>query len=310
MPDSSKAKNAPVRPTPAWMSSRISRMPRASVISRRRCSHWCARDVDAALALHGLDDHRGGQVEARAPVVEHLLEQVEGVGIRSEVTVVGQARDVVEADARGAAVVAVAGRGKGAEAQSVEGVRERHDRGPAGRLAGDLECGLDGVRAGRPGELQLVVEPARREHEPLERLDEVALGRGGHVEAVDDAVALEVLDERAGERGVVVPVVEHAGPGEEVEVLAPVGVDERRSGGTVEHGRERADVSAHLRLATVEDVQCGFAAHAGVLLSRDDGGGESTLRPLAECPCTRPTASVLSRSVRGVILATIPRIEP
>ena len=261
MPDSSKAKNAPVRPTPAWISSRISRMPRAAVISRQALQPRRARDVDAALALHGLDDDRRGQVEARARVVEHLLEQVERVDIRAEVAVVGQARDVVEADARGAAVVAVAGRGERAEAQAVEGVRERHDGGAAGRLAGDLERRLDGVRAGRPGELQLVVEPARCEHEPLERLDERLLGRGGHVEAVDDAVALEVLDERARERRVVVPVVEHAGPGEEVEVLAPVGVDERRSGGTVEHGRERADVSAHLRLATVEDVQGGFAAH-------------------------------------------------
>ena len=199
-------------------------------------------------------------------VVEHLLEQVERVDLLAEVAVVGEARHVVESDARGTAVVAVAGRSERAEAQAVESVRERDDGGTAGRLAGDLQRGLDGVRARRPGELQLVVESARYEHVLLEGLDERLLGGGGHVEAVDDAVALEVLDERARERGVVVPVVEHAGPGEEVEVFAPVGVDEGRSGGTVEHGRERADVPAHLRLTTVEDVQGGFAAHAGRLL--------------------------------------------
>ena len=143
----------------------------------------------------------------------------------------------------------------------MEGVRERDDVRAAGHLAGDLERRLDGVRAGRPGELQLVVEAARREHELLERLDERLLGRGGHVEAVDDAVALEVLDERPLERRVVVPVVEHAGAGEEVEVLAAVGVDERRAARAVEDGREGADVAAHLRLAAVEDVQGGVVAH-------------------------------------------------
>ena len=201
-----------------------------------------------------------GRSRPRSGVVEHLLEQVERVDVGPEVAVVGQARDVAEGDARGIPVRAVAGRGERADAETVEGVRERDHVRAAGRLAGDLERRLDGVRAGRPGELQLVVEAARHEHVLLERLDERLLGRRGHVEPVDDAVALEVLDERTRERGVVVAVVQHARAGEEVEVLAAVGVDEGRAARSVEDRRERADVPAHLRLAAVEDVQgCGVA---------------------------------------------------
>ncbi len=97
MPGSSKLKKAPVRPQPAWMSSRISRMPRrrgdcargAAATSRRATlmppSPCTVSTITAA-----------GRSRPDARVVEQLLEQVERVDLRAEVAVEGQARDVVE----------------------------------------------------------------------------------------------------------------------------------------------------------------------------------------------------------------------
>ncbi len=70
MPASSKEKKAPVRPQPIWMSSTISSMSCRVHSSARAAQPLGPGDVDAALALHGLDDHGGGLVEPGALVLE------------------------------------------------------------------------------------------------------------------------------------------------------------------------------------------------------------------------------------------------
>src|SRR3546814_2481083 len=75
----------------------------------------------------------------------------------------------------------------------VEGVGEAHHPLAPGDLAGQLQSGLDGVGAGRPRELDLVLEAAGREHQLLEALEEVALGGGGHVRSEERRVGKECV---------------------------------------------------------------------------------------------------------------------
>ena len=100
----------------------------------------------------------------------------------------------------------------------MEGVGERRDAGAARDLARELERGLNGVGAGGPGELNLVVELAGREHGALELFKQVALGLRVQVEGVRDVVARDVVDQRLLQRLWVVPVVERAGAREKVDV--------------------------------------------------------------------------------------------
>ena len=158
-------------------------------------------------------------------------------------------------DAGAGALEGVAGDGERAERHAVEGVGEGDDRLAALDLAGQLERGLDGVGAGRAGEHDLVVQAARAQDHVLERLQERALGRGRHVQAVGDAVALDVVDQRAFQHRVVVAVVERAGAGEEVEVRVAVLVVHVAALRAVEDGGPAAAVAAHLRLQGLEDAQ-------------------------------------------------------
>src|SRR5690606_9189604 len=74
--------------------------------------------------------------------------------------------------------------------------------------------------------------------------EELVACRGEHVERVHDAVTREVVDEDLLQGRVVVPVVERAGAGEEVDVGVAVGVVHRRADGAVEGGRPGAGVAA------------------------------------------------------------------
>src|SRR3546814_7660247 len=85
--------------------------------------------------------------------------------------------------------MAVAGAGEGAQGHAMETVGEGDDAVAPGHLAGQLQRGLDGVGAGRAGELKAIVEAARLQDDILESRDEGGLGLGIHVEAVRDAVA-------------------------------------------------------------------------------------------------------------------------
>ena len=72
-----------------------------AVSSRRRCSHGALATLMPPSPCTASTMTAAGRSRPDAGVVEHLLEQVERVDVGAEVAVVGQARDVVEGDARG-----------------------------------------------------------------------------------------------------------------------------------------------------------------------------------------------------------------
>jgi hypothetical protein len=138
----------------------------------------------------------------------------------------------------------------------VERVGEVDDRLAAGDLPGELERRLHRVGTRRARELHLVVEPARREHDLLERAQELRLGRGVHVQAVGDAVARQVVDQRFLQRRRIVPVVQRTGTGEEVQVGLAVDVGQAGAAGGVEDHRPGSAVAAHLGFDVLEHGHC------------------------------------------------------
>src|SRR5699024_2622030 len=127
-----------------------------------------------------------------------------------------------------------------------------------GDLAGQLQRGLDGVVAGRAGELDLVVEAPRFEDDVLEGFQELAFGSAVRVQAVHDLVVGQVVDELALQLRVVVPVVEGAGPGEEVQVGLAALVVDVASEGLVENDRPATAVSADFGLEALEGLHRVF----------------------------------------------------
>jgi hypothetical protein len=206
-----------------------------------------------------------GLLEAAVPALEVALEHVERVDVAAQEAVERHDRRVVQVDVGAGAGAQVAAHRERAERHPVEAVREGDHPGAAGRLARQLERRLDGVRAARPGELQLVLEAAGLEDDLLERLEEVALRGRRHVQAVGDAVLDDVAQEDLLEARVVVPVVQDARAGQEVDVLAAVLGDEPAVDGLREDAGEAAAVAADLRLEPLEclhDVSFPRVRHA------------------------------------------------
>ncbi len=205
------------------------------------------RGVQSAFALHHLDDHRGGLVDAAGGVGEQLVHHADGVGLVAEVVGVRHPADIGEADAGAAAVMLVAGRGQRADAAAVEAVGEADDVVAPGDLARQLHRRFDRVGAGRAGELHAVVAHAAWfEDQAVEGFEETLLGCGVHVQAMGDAVVLDVLEQRLLEYRVVVPVVERAGTGEEVDVTLAVPGDQFGTLGLVEDHGEGTAVATNL----------------------------------------------------------------
>ena len=225
-----------------------------------------AGGVDAALALHRLDDHGGGLVQPGAAVGEQALEVHEVGDDLAEVVVEGHRGRVHQRDAGAAALHRVAGDGQGAEGHAVEAVGEAHDGLAAGDLAGQLQRGLDGIGPAGAGEGDLVVQAAGPEDLLLEGLEELAAHVGEHVQAVHDPVLEVVVDDDLLQLGVVVAVVQGAGAGEEVDVLAAVLGGQHRALGVREHGGPAAGVGADagLELGRVGDRGAGLVGRLGL----------------------------------------------
>src|SRR5690606_10146307 len=122
-------------------------------------------------------------------------------------------------------------------------------------LASQLQGGLDGIGAGRAGELQLVLPVARLQQHAIDRFKKILLGRGGHVQAVYYAVGLQVLDDLGLEDGIVVSVVQGARAAEEVDIFPSSFVQQQRAARLIENHRERPDVATDLGLHPVKNIQ-------------------------------------------------------
>src|SRR5690606_15363611 len=89
----------------------------------------------------------------------------------------------------------------------------------------------------------------------LERLDEGALRGSGHIEAMDDAVGLDVFHQSLLEDRIVVAVIQRTCASEEIDVFAPGLVRQHRTSGLLEHYRKRAYVATYLGLQTIKYFQ-------------------------------------------------------
>ncbi len=204
-------------------------------------------DVQPTFALDRLEDDGRRWVDAARRVVQDAPQQVGRVDV-VEVAVERHPCDAGQCHLWAHAVVAVARRRQRPRGHPVEGVREGDHVAATGDLPRELETGLHGVGTGRTGELHVVVEVARLQDVVDQRRQEPLLGLGEQVEAVGDAAALDVVDQRHCHVRVVVPVVEGARSGQEVDVLPPLRIDQHRAVGGAQHRRDQSAVAADPRL--------------------------------------------------------------
>src|SRR4051794_4901317 len=115
------------------------------------------RHVQSALALNRFNKEGGGHVDAAGWIGEHSLKKIDGIDFGTEIAVVGKSGDAGERNTRGAAIVAVAGRGQCSQGYAMEAVGERDDGRTACYLARELERGFHGIGAGRAGKLDFEV---------------------------------------------------------------------------------------------------------------------------------------------------------
>ncbi len=212
-----------------------------------------AGDVDAALALHRFDDDRRRLFQAAGAVLEHGFQIVGRVAAFAEIAAIRQRRRARHGNTGTAALGGIAGHRQRTQRHAVIGVgKEQHAR-PLLDLARDLERSFHRVGAGRPRELNLIFHAARLHDHVLEGFEELDLLCRGHVQAVGHAVGLDVFDQRGFHGLVVMTIVERAGAGEEVEVLAAVLGLHAVALGPGEHLGEGADIAADFGFKTIDD---------------------------------------------------------
>src|SRR5690554_8095858 len=79
----------------------------------------------------------------------------------------------------------------------------------------------------------------------MEGLEKALLGFGVHVQTMGQAIAVQILDQRLLDDRVVVPVVEGAGTGEEVDIGLAFGGDQLGATRLLEYHREGTAVAAN-----------------------------------------------------------------
>ncbi len=134
-------------------------------------------------------------------------------------------------------------------------VSERYDVFTPFHQASQFQCSFNSIGTGGACELQFIVHASRLQKDALECFHEMLLGIGGHVQAVNNAVAMDILKQLFLQLRVVVPVIQRTGTCEEVEILATCLV---KQGGTLslaENNREGTNVAANFRLHPIKNIQ-------------------------------------------------------
>ena len=257
-PAISKLKKVPVRPQPGLHVVDDQQDLLAPAERLQALQPVEPRGVQSALALHQLDDHRRRLVDPARGIGEQPVDIGDRVDVAAEVAVIRHDGDALQRDAGGAAEMLVAGRRERADGHAVEAVGEADDVRAPRHLAGDLKRRLYRIRAGRAGELHHVVEVARLKDDLLHRLQERLLGDGVEVEAVRHPVRLDVADERLLQDRIVVPVIQRAGAGEEIQVAAAVYVPQLGVQRPLPDVRKRPRIGLHVRFQPAEHRVLGF----------------------------------------------------
>ncbi len=217
---------------------------------------FARRSVQAALTLYGFDEDRGGGIDAARRIVEHLLEHIGGIDVRTEIALEGRAMDAIEVDTGTAALAGIARRGERAKGHAMKAVGEGDHIGAAGHLAGQLDGRFNGVGTSGTCEHELVVHAARLEEDVLIGHEELFLGLCEHVQPVGDAIGRDVIDQSRLHVGVVVTVVQRGTAGEKIDIFAAVVAVNDRTLGLAEEFGKAARIRANLALDAIECFVC------------------------------------------------------
>src|SRR5690606_30381167 len=164
--------------------------------------------IQTAFTLNGLNDSRRRLFNTGGAVRQHLVHDVQGVYVFTQVAVVEHEVHVAQGYAYTTTVMFVTSRSNGTGRYTVKTVGEGNDVGTAFHLPGQLHGRFHTVGTGGAGELHLVVQATGIKDVLLVRFHEVVLGGGEQVQALAHAVRLNVLKQRFFQNIVVVAVVQ------------------------------------------------------------------------------------------------------
>ncbi len=176
----------------------------------------------------------------------------------AEITVVRHKLHTRQRHADGVFVVVIGSHCGGALSHAVETIGERHNGLTAGIFARNLQCRFHRIGTGRAGKLHFVLHFTRLEDALVEALQERCFSLGMHVQAMGDAVRLDVFQQGFLKHRVVVPVVQRAGATEEVDVFIAFVVSEDGVLCLGESHRKRAAVATHVGFEFVIDIHGVF----------------------------------------------------
>src|SRR5690554_2757483 len=209
--------------------------------------------IQTAFTLNGLNDSRRRLFNTGGAVRQHLVHDVQGVYVFTQVAVVEHEVHVAQGYAYTTTVMLVTGGGNGTGSYAVETVSERNDVGTAFHLAGQLHGRFHTVGT---GELHLVVQATGIKDVLLVRFHEVVLGGGEQVQALAHTVCLDVLEQCFLQDIVVVAVVQGTGTGQEVQVLFAVFGVQVRVLGTVENHRKGTGINTNFGFSRLKNFHC------------------------------------------------------
>ena len=116
----------------------------------------------------------------------------------------------------------VTGHCKGAQGATMEPIGERNDGFAAFNATCKFQCRFDGIGAGRTGKLHFVFHVARLEDFGFKCFKEIGLCFGVHVQAMGNAVRLDVVNQLFLQNRMVMAIVQAASTGKEIKIAVAV----------------------------------------------------------------------------------------